>query len=222
MKKSSESTGRQSRDKGVAVATKQSEIVSLTCNKRNSNENSHERPFAKIPLQKLASSWRSVLTGEPGSSYPFSCCRRACTWGWPLAVWKYLSKWEMPVRLEPALAVLSVDAKDAHAWSGACTKNLHFLDTIRKKKVEMTGVSTKKQLHPVFKCQHQLCSPTHPPLCCLLCWFSARFSLFDGSSGLTFTAGTVGLAKFRACLLLGHPSPVSRGMECSINWPTVE
>lgn len=81
MKKSSESTSRQSRDKGVAVATKQSEIVSLTCNKRNSNEDSHERPFAKITLQKLESSWRSASTEEQGSSYPFSCCRRVCTWG---------------------------------------------------------------------------------------------------------------------------------------------
>ena len=49
-------------------------------------------------------------------------------------------------------------------------------------------MSVKKQLIPVFQHQPQLCSPTLPLLFFLPVLFSARFSLFDGSSGLTFTA----------------------------------
>lgn len=53
MKKSSESTSRQFREKGTPVATKHREIVSLSCKKRNSNENSNEIPFLKITLPKI-------------------------------------------------------------------------------------------------------------------------------------------------------------------------
>lgn len=83
----------------------------------------------------------------------------------------------MPVHLEPALAVCQWMQKLHMREVKGVQKNLHFLATIRKK-VEMAGVSIKKQLHPVFKCQHQLCSPTHPsPLLLALLVLSQVFSI---------------------------------------------
>lgn len=49
--------------------------------------------------------------------------------------------------------------------------NPQFLDTITKR-AEIIDVSIKKQLHPVFTCQHQVCCPPRSPLCCFFCGFA--------------------------------------------------
>lgn len=90
MKKSSDSTSRQFREKGTPAATKPLEIVSLSCKKRNSNANSNDIPFSKVTWPKIRILMAQYVDRSGGIDYPLNCCQRACRWVQPLAVWKDL------------------------------------------------------------------------------------------------------------------------------------